>query len=296
VFLLLTLIWGTTWAAIRIGLEGIPPFTGVALRFAIAAMLLLIVGRMMRVRFGRERGEIALWIVNGLLAFCASYGIVYWAEQWVPSGLAAVLFATYPLIVAILAHFAIPGERLNPVSVAGILLGFAGVAVIFSEDFEKLGGEMVALASLVMLGSPLVAAIASVAIKKWGAGIHPFSLTAVPMLMTAVIMGALAAVFERGRPLIFDRTSVGALLYLAVFGSAVTFSLYYWLLSHISVTRVSLIAYTIPLVAVAVGAGFLNEPITARTLAGSLLVVLGVALAVRSRPKSYPRKVGDSAG
>ena len=101
-FVLLCLIWGTTWAAIQIGLQGIAPFTGVALRFAIAAAVLLAFVRALRIRLGTSRRERGLWLVNGGLAFSVSYAVVYWAEQWVPSGLAAVLFATYPLFVALL--------------------------------------------------------------------------------------------------------------------------------------------------------------------------------------------------
>jgi drug/metabolite transporter (DMT)-like permease len=279
---LLVLIWGTTWAAIRVGLEGIPPFAGVSLRFGIAAVLLLVVGRMLGVPFGGRRHEVALWIVNALLSFCVSYGVVYWAEQWVPSGLTAVMFATFPLFVAILAHFALPGERLGPLGIVGILLGFGGVAVIFSEDLALLGGPMVALASAVMLSSPLAAAVASVAVKRWGKEIHPFSLSAVPMGITALVMGAVSLALERDATFVFDRTSVGALLYLAVMGSAVTFSLFFWLLRHLSATRISMIAYLIPLVAVGVGATLLDETLTARTVAGSVLVVAGVALTVRA--------------
>ncbi len=83
----LILIWGTTWAAIRIGLEGIPPFTGVALRFSIAAVILFAASPLLGVRYLRSRHEPWLWVANGLLSFCISYGVVYWAEQWVPSGL-----------------------------------------------------------------------------------------------------------------------------------------------------------------------------------------------------------------
>lgn len=286
-FALLTLIWGTTWAAIRVGLEGIPPFTGIALRFGIASVLLLILGRVLGVRFGRERREVALWAVNTVFAFCTSYGIVYWAEQWVPSGLTAVLFATFPILVAILAHFVLPGERLTPVSLVGVLLGFGGVAVIFSEDFALLGGPKVAVASAVMLVSPLVSAVASVAVKRWGKGVHPISLTAVPMGLTAVIMGVIALVFEGHRGITFGPKPLAALFYLAVCGSAVTFSLYYWLLSHLSATRVSLVAYLVPVMAVAVGAGVMDEPITGRVLAGSLLVVAGVAITVRAGTRAY---------
>lgn len=281
VFVVLSLIWGTTWSAIRIGLQGIPPFTGVALRFAIASTLLLSISPLLRVPFLRTPAEPWLWLSNGLLSFCASYGIVYWSEQWVPSGLAAVLFATFPLMTAILAHLLLPGERLTPASAVGVVVGFAGVAVIFSEDFARLGGRPVLVASAVMLGSPLVSALSSVAIKKWGAGVHPVSITAVPQAIAAGIMGGIALATERGSEATYTPTSVAALLYLAVFGSAVTFTLYYWLLAHLPATRTALIAYTTPVVAVGVGALFLDEPITPRVLAGTALVVGGVALAMR---------------
>jgi drug/metabolite transporter (DMT)-like permease len=273
------LLWGTTWAAIRIGLQGVPPFLGVSLRFAIAGVLLFALAFRMRVRFGAERREKALWVVNALFSYCISYGVVYWAEQWVPSGLGSVLFATFPLFVSIIARFALPAERLGPAAILGLLIGFGGVAVIFSEDLAALGGPGVAQAALVFLISPLSAATASVAIKKWGARIHPLSITTVPMVISAAVMGAVAAMFERSAAVTWDVPSVGALLYLAVFGSAVTFSLYFWLLKHTTAIRVSLIAYTTPVIAVTVGAVFLDEPVTARMLVGTVLVIGGVALA-----------------
>jgi len=285
-FALLCLIWGTTWAAIQIGLRGIPPFSGVSLRFAIAALLLLALARARGVPLGRRPRERALWVINGLFSFTISYGVVYWSEQWVPSGLASVLFATYPLFVALIGHFALPAESLNRREGLGILLGFGGVGVIFGEDFSALGGSQVALASAVMLLSPAAAAVGSVWVKRWGKGMHPFSVTAVPMLLCAAVMGVIAASLERGRAFSWDAVSVGALLYLAVFGSAVTFTLYYWLLSHLPVKRLALIAYLIPIVAVFVGV-LRGEPLTAHVLGGSGLVIAGVALAVHkqsSRP------------
>jgi drug/metabolite transporter (DMT)-like permease len=283
-FLLLTAIWGTTWAAIRLGLAGLPPFTGVSLRFLVAGSLLLALVPAFGVRFTWSRREVGLWIANGVLAFSASYAIVYWAEQYIPSGLAALLFATYPLFVAGLAHLALPGERLSARAAGGLLLGFAGVAVIFSDDLRALGGESVRAVALVFLVSPVVSAVATVTVKRWGAGIHPLSLTAVPMLLTGIVVGALALAFERHQALVFDLRSLGALLYLAVLGSAVTFTVYYWMLAHAPATRVALIAYTIPIVAVGVGAVAFGEPIRARVALGGLLVLAGVAL-VSSRPR-----------
>lgn len=257
--------------------------TGVALRFGIAAVVLFALVPVFRVRLGRSRREVALWFINSAFTFSASYGIVYWAEQRVPSGLVAVLFAVFPLFVAGFGHLALPAERLTWSAAAGTLVGFAGVAVIFSEDLSRLGGPGVGRAAAVLLLAPLVSAIANVAVKRWGAGIHPLSLTAVPMAMTAVFMGGLAAVVEAGRPIVWSPAAVAALLYLAIPGSAVTFTVYYRLLARLPATRLSLITYAVPVVAVAIGTLTLGEPITARILVGAALVVAGVALVVRVR-------------
>ena len=277
-FALLTVIWGTTWAAIRIGLRGLPPFTGVSLRFAIAGAVILLYAWARGIRLGREPRERQLWFVTGGLAFAGSYGIVYWGEQWVPSGLTSVLFATFPLFVAVLAHFFLPGERLTPAGALGILVGFAGTGVIFSEDLQQLGGPGVARAAAILLLSPLVSAVSSVAVKRWGAGVAPASLTGIPLLGAAAALGVIAVASERHRPRTFDATSLGALLYLAIAGTVVTFLLYYWLLANVRATQAALLAYLIPLVAVAVGVMCLHEPMTGRILAGSGLVVVGVAL------------------
>jgi len=282
-FLLLVLIWGTTWAGIRVGLAGLPPFTGVALRFAVAGTILLALARRLGVPLGRSRRERVLWLTNGLLSFCASYSIVYWSEQYIPSGLAAVLFATNPLFVYALAHFALPGERLGAPAVGGLLFGFAGVAVIFSDDLRLLGGERVRDAALVMLVSPLVSAVSAVLIKRWGSGVHPLSLGAVPMLLCAVVVAPIAWALERHAPLVFDARSVGALLYLAVMGSAVTFTVFYWLLARVSATQVAFISYLIPIVAVAIGAVVFAEPLRPRLLVGSALVIAGVVLVGAAR-------------
>ncbi len=279
VFLLLTLIWGTTWAAIRFSLEGIPPFLGVSLRFALAGALLVGIALWQRIPLGRSRTERRLWLANGLLSFCASYGLVYWAEQYVPSGLTAVLWATFPLMVAVMAHFALPHERMTGRGVVGVVVGFLGLAVIYSEDLGRLGGPQVAFASLVLLLSPFVSAISNVAIKRWGKGIPALSLAGPPMLIGGVVMAGVSAVVERSAPVTWGARPVAALLYLALAGSALTFSLYYWLLSHTTVVRTSLISYTIPVVALAIGVLVMGEPITARVMAGSLLVVGGIALA-----------------
>ena len=280
----LTFIWGTTWAAITISLRGIPPFTGVALRFAIAAVLLIVYARLMGIPLAPvDRREKRLRVFHALLTFCGSYGVVFWAEQWVPSGLASVLFATFPLLVAAMAHFALPKERMTMPVLAGSVLGLAGIAVIFAEDFDLLGGAMVAVGSVVMLISPVVAAVVSVTVKRWGAGMHPVSFNAVAMVYAAGIMGVVAVITERDRPVAFDFGPVAAMVYMAVAGTAITFPLYFWLLEHMEARQVALIGYGTPVVALLLGVFMMNEPITAHILIGSAMVVVGVAVASHTR-------------
>jgi len=284
----LCLIWGSTWSVIQIGLQGIPPLGGVALRFGIASVILLAAALLSGVKLGRTRTERVFWIANGLLAYTITYGIVYWCEQWMPSGLAAVLFATYPFFVAMFSWVLLPAERVNLPEVAGIVIGFSGVGVIFSQDFTALGGRQVAVASAVLLVSPLAAALSTVTVKRWGTGIHPLSLTSIPMALTAGIMGALALLYEGGKTYTWTWSSAGALFYLAIMGSAVTFSIYYWLLARLPAKRLALITYVIPVVAVTIGV-LRGERLTARMLAGSAVVLGGVALAMH-------RRAGGGAG
>ncbi len=275
----LVAIWGTTWAVIRVGLGGIPPFTGVALRFAIAGLVLWGVAFVIGLRGERLRAPLWLWTAQGLLTFGCSYSLVYWAEQWVPTGLTAVFFATFPLWVALIAHVALPGERMQLVGVCGLLLALGGVALLFSQDLRALGGPRVAIASTMLLLAPLSSAIAQIVVNRWGSEVHPVTLNAGSMLIAAGAVGVLALLFERHRAVRFDAVSVGALLYLAILGTCVTFSLYFWLLQHMTATGLSLTAYAIPVVAVAVGAVVFDEPITPQLLLGGLLVVAGTALA-----------------
>lgn len=279
----LVAIWGTTWAMIRVGLGGIPPLTGVALRFGIAGLVLWSVALIIGLRGKQLLAPLWLWAAQGLLTFGVCYGLIYWAEQWVPTGLSAVLFATFPLWVAVLAHFMLPGERMQPVGLIGLVIALGGVALLFSQDLQALGGPQVAFAAAVAMLAPFASAIAQVLIKRSGGAVHPVTLNAGSMVLASATMGVLAAVFEHNRPVHFTASSVGALLYLAILGTTVTFSLYFWLLKHMTATGLSLTAYAVPVVAVLVGAAVFHEAITLQLLLGGTLVVVGTALAGRRR-------------
>lgn len=290
------LVWGTTWAAIRIGLGGVPPFTGAAVRFAVSAALLFAAHPLFRLRLDTRPVARRLWLVNGLLIFFVSYGTVYLSEQSLPSGLAAILFATFPLMVAALAHFLLPGESASASTWLGVTLGLAGVTLIYSEDLAALGGTRARIAATWFLLSPLATAIANVLAKRWARDVHPISLTAVPMAIGAACLGAAAAFLERDLPVRWDAPSILSVAYLALFGSVLTFGLYFWLLARLPATKVALVAYGTPVVAVLVGTLFLGEPFTARIGAGALTVLAGVGVATRGgRPASKGSASTDPA-
>ncbi len=153
-----------------------------ALRFGMASLLLAILTRRLRIPLlGPGRRGVALLFTQALGAFGIGYAVIYWAEQWVPSGLASVLFATLPFFVALFGHFALPGSDLGWRAMLGLLLGFAGVAVIFGDDLAALGGEQVRFGGAVLLLSPVAVAASQIAVKRWASSFHTFTLTALPM-------------------------------------------------------------------------------------------------------------------
>lgn len=278
----MVLLWGTTWAAIRIGLDGMPPLRGIAWRFAIASLLMASWTAWRGQRFPRTRQFWLVCLANGLLLFTVSYAVVYWCEQWLSSGLCAVIFSTYPLLVMLLAHFVLAAEPIRSGALLGMTLSLGGVIVIFSEDLHAVLGPGAAVAAVLMMLSPIASAGASVAVKKWGTDAPPLALTTASMTVGAIATASLSALFESDRITTWTTPTVLALLYLAVFGSAVTFGLYFWLLAKYPVRNMALIAYGTPVVAVIIG-GLLGEPFTLRMAVGAVLVVGGVAWALSKR-------------
>lgn len=285
VFVLLTILWGTTWAAIRLTLDGIPPLAGVAARFTLAGLLLLGWARWRGVRFAGGARERRLWAVNALFTFVGSYGLIYWGEQRVPSGLASVIFATFPLWVALLRRWLLPEERRSGHELLGVALGFTGTAILFSEDLDAALGPGALVSAVALLVAPLLSAVANLAMKRWGSDLAPESLSAVPMLLGGLALVPASAAVEQGRVWSSAPAPWLATIYLAVFGSALTFPLYYWLLARRSAVTASLISYTAPVIAVALGVLLFEERLTLRLAAGSLCILAGVAWALRPVPR-----------
>lgn len=287
VFAGLVLIWGTTWIAIKIGLEHFPPLFAVAVRFCIAGPAFLLMMRLRKLPIPYQLRHQPYFLTIGLLSFVTSFGTVYWAEQYVTSGLAAVIFSTLPLMTAIVSLWLLKAERLTAMRFLGIVLGLAGMIVIHFGDLRQVH-PLAPVAALVMLVSPAATAFATILTKRRIKEFHTFALAGLPMTYGGIIDLALWAIFQREAPLDWGLPGVLSIAYLTLFGSLVTFSGYNWLLKHVEVSRANLIAYLTPIVALAVGAIFAGETITVSILLGAALVISGTAAAGIRRPVRRP--------
>jgi drug/metabolite transporter (DMT)-like permease len=216
----------------------------------------------------------------GLLTFTISYGVVYWAEQYIPSGLAAVIFALFPLLTAVGARFWIRDEKVHRRTVAGLVTAFLGITLINLDDLSLLHPRA-PLAALVMLASPVVVAAAGIMAKRRIQDFAPAAMAGIPMIYGGIAHALVWRLVERDVPIRWSTPGVLATLYLTVFGSMITFGIYYRLLRSVGVVRLSLTAYLTPLIALVVGFWLGGERMGALSMAGSALVLSGVAVAGR---------------
>jgi drug/metabolite transporter (DMT)-like permease len=276
-FIAISVVWGSTWLAIKIGLDSITPVFGVAIRFTLAAAILAV---MLRLRGGRlifDRTTTPVYLMLGIFSFSFPFVLVYWGEQYVSSGLASILFATYPFIVAILSHLLLPGETLNPFKVTGTLIGFAGVLVIFWSDLSSGTGGYPGMAAIIL--STLLQGFSLVMVKKYAKQIPPVQMTLGGMVFAVAILNIMAFLLEDFSALRFDAAGVGSIVYLGTIGTVVTFVTYYWLLKRVEALFLSLTALITPILAVILGALFLDEVLGGRIVMGAGLVLFGIVTA-----------------
>jgi drug/metabolite transporter (DMT)-like permease len=286
-YALLAVIWSSTWVAIKIGLEDCPPLLGAGIRFALAGLVLLAVAAVQRRPLHTD------WLLAAVLAlapFAFAYGLVYWGEQYVPSGLAAVLFGVMPLYTAVLAGVLLPEEPLRAPLVLGVLIGIGGLALAFLESVELGSAEKAALGAAALALAPLGAAVGSVAQKRRAAELDAVVLNGWAMLAGGVLLLAVSAPAEDWGELVWSAETLGSIAYLALFGTAIAFVTLTVLLRHISAQALSFLTMLLPFGALAFGAALYGESITARALAGAALVAAGLLIAQWSR-RSTPATV-----
>ncbi len=286
VWLILCLVWGTTWFFIKIGLEDLPPLSFAAYRFICAGLIIFVIIKVQKIPLPKTKKEWKLVFVTGILQFSINYALVFWSEQHISSGLAAVLQATIPAFGLLLAWFHLPDEKITGRKIAAILLGITGVAIIFAEQLQ-INSLMAFAGCLAIVFGACAAAEASILTKAFGSGLHPLSLV-FGQMVCGILPLFVIGIWKEGNPLNFHWTprAIISVLYLAVFGTIIAFWLYYWLLRRIESSKAMTISLVTPLVAVIVGSLALSEKLYLQTFLGSVLILGSVGITILRNKKS----------
>jgi drug/metabolite transporter (DMT)-like permease len=285
-WLTLSLIWGSTWLFIKLGLRDLPPFTFVGIRFLLASAILAAIIFIRRMRLPRDR-RVWLFIAwAGFLTVTINFALVFWGEQYISSGLAALLNATMPFFGIIIAHHYLPTERITLTKIGSVMLGILGVGLIFSNQLSLQGALSLLASAGIVLGAA-VAAYANVLIKVRGKHIDPIILSAGQMFFGFPPL-LLIGIFIEGNPfnLAWTPLAIFSLLYLTIIGSCVAFILYFWLLKKIAVTKALLLLLVTPLVAVTLGKIINSEDLTWQILVGGACIISGIGAIIFRQDKT----------
>lgn len=279
-YALLVVIWSSTWVSIKIGLEDCPALLGAGIRFTFAGLALLAFTAATRRPL---RTDFRLAAVLGLFPFALTYGLVYWGEQYIPSGLAAVLFGVLPLYVALGGAAFLPDQPLRARVLVGVVIAIAGLALAFAESIDLGDADLAVAGAAALAAAPLGAAVGNISLKLRAATLDPLALNGWGMLLGGVVLLAVSAVGESWGEAAWTGKALGSIAYLALIGSAVPFVGLTVLLRHITAQAMSFLAMLLPFGALIFGTTLYDEPITARALGGAALVAAGLLIAQAPR-------------
>jgi drug/metabolite transporter (DMT)-like permease len=279
-YLACALIWGTTWYAVRVSFEpgGYPTLLALALRFGIAALLLLPFA----IRANAwPKGKVWWWLVAAGVLDAGAYVLVYLGEERIPGGLAAVVYGTQPLILAIMMK-ALKIQGLKPRHVIGALVSLAGVGVLFLDRLDVSTAQAIGI--VLVLGSVIVATSYSVIMKVRGEGVNGLVSTTIFLVVTAVVVGVVALIAREPVTWPPATDSTVAVLYLAVLGTVVAFLVYFWLLGKTTLLVTSSLVFVFPLVALLTDALYERAiPLGPRAYIGAGITLAGLAVSLRRR-------------
>lgn len=267
----------------KVGGESIPPFSFVMGRVGLAGITLWLIALVRREKLPSLRAPVWRWLAAmGLLNSIIPYTLITWGETRVSSGLAAILVGAMPIFTVLLAHWLTVDEKLTPSKVAGILLGFGGVVILFLPDLNA-GATFNLVGGLAIVVAAISYALASIQARKHLKGV-PHTTTALGQMITASLFLVPASLlFDQPWTLQPSLPALLSLVTLAVVGTAFAYLMYYWLIEQIGATRTSLVTYVSPVIALFLGAIFLDEALHWTTFVGLVLIVAGVGLVSRKR-------------
>lgn len=284
-FAIIYFVWGSTFLAIRVGVREVPPLILAAMRFFVAGVVLYIwmIARGERSPSGREWRSACLL---GIVIFVMDYGLLFWAEQRVPSGVAAVMLATIPVFMALSEIIFLRTQTLTIRLVLALLIGIGGVAVLMSRSLNLGGAPIDKMGAVALIFASISWSVASALTRKLTLPASKVMSSGAQMLAGGVFLTITAAAlgeFRNFHPGSVSREVWFALLYLIVAGSIIGFTAYVWLIHHESPTKVGTYAYVNPIVAVLVGYFFGGEALGMRTILGSLFVLVSVVVITTTR-------------
>ena len=286
-FVLLGFFWGSSYLFIKIGVDaGLAPFTLVTLRLLIGALVLASVVAVTRERLPRDGRTYLNLLVLGVLSVALPFSLITWAEQSVDSALAAILTAPVPLFVILIAAFFLKDERITANRLVGLAIGFVGVAVLVGFDPAAVASGTL-VAEIALVGAAASYAAGGVYARRTMRGLRPMIPALFQVVFALLIAGALATVFERPTELPFRVEAIFAVVWLGVLGSGLAYLLFFRLLDRWGATRTAMVAYLLPAFGIVLGAVVLSEPVDARLLIGTALVIGGIFL-VNSRYGARP--------
>ena len=288
-FAIIYFVWGSTFLAIRIGVREVPPLILAAMRFFVAGVVLYA---WMLAR-GEPSPTVRQWksaSVLGLVIFVFDYGLLFWSEQRVPSGVAAVMLATIPAFMALSEIIFLRTQRLTVRLVVALLIGIGGVAVLMSHSLDLGGAPIDKVGAIALIFASISWSIASVMTRKLPLPNSKVMSAGAQMLSGGLFLAVAATAFGEFRnfhPAAVSREVWFALLYLIIAGSIIGFTAYVWLIHHESPTKVGTYAYVNPIVAVLVGYFLGGEALTTRTVLGTLFVLVSV-IVITTTPARKP--------
>ncbi|MGO9012785.1 MAG: EamA family transporter [Bryobacteraceae bacterium] len=286
-FAIVYFVWGSTFFAIRVGVREVPPFLLAAMRFLVAGLVLY--GWM--IAQGERSPRVRQWrsaFLLALLIFVLDYGLLFWAEQRVPSGIAAVMMATIPTFMALSEIIFLRTQRLTVRLALALLIGIGGVAVLTIRSLNVGGAPIDRAGAAALIIAAMSWSVAAALMRKLPLPASKVMSSGAQMLAGGVLLALAAAAlgeFRDFRPWTVSRGAWFALLYLIVAGSIIAFTAYVWLIHHESPTKVGTYAYVNPVVAVLVGYFLGGEALGPRTILGTLLVLISVVVITTTRAK-----------
>ncbi len=274
--MVLILIWGSTWIAIKVSV-GVTPFLMASLRFLLAGLVLVLYQKMRKKAILPGRDHLHLILALGLGNFFIGYGLTYWGMQYVNSNITSILWTTLPVMIALFAHVMLKNEKINTSSIFSLLGSIIGTLFIFDLRGASFDPQ-VAKGMLIILVSIFAAAYPNVLYKRDGKNLDPVAANASAMMIGAVLLLITGLATESVSDVELNTMTLSATVYLAIFGSAIGFTIYFWLVNRVTIVKMSYTTFLIPIWASILGWVLLGEQLTSNALLGAVIIILSVSL------------------